>query len=71
MIGQGWGHLFLTFVPIPPLILLVLDEIFIRQSRSARRYGLLLGVLAAAQYYISDEVLALTAIIAIVGMVVL
>ena len=71
MIGQGWGHLFLTFVPIPPLILLVLDEILIRQSRGARRYGLLLGALAAAQYYISDEVLALTAIIAAIGILLL
>ena len=71
MIGQGWGHLFLVFIPIPPLILLVLDEILIRQSRSARRYGLLLGALAAAQYYISDEVLALTAVIAVTGIVLL
>ena len=71
MIGQGWGHLFLIFIPIPPLILLVLDDIFIRQSRNARRYGLLLGVLAAAQYYISNEVLALTGIVAVAGMLLL
>ncbi len=71
MIGQGWGHLFLVFVPIPPLILLALDEIVVRQSSSSLRYGLLLGLLAAAQYYISDEVLALTGIVAVIGVLLL
>jgi hypothetical protein len=71
MIGQGAGHVFLTFVPIPPLIFLVLEEVIVRQARSPRKYGLLLGLLAAAQYYVSAEVLAITAVVAVVGVIVL
>jgi len=71
MIGEGNGHLFLTFGPLPPIIVLVLDEIVVRQRRSPIRMGLLLGVLAAAEYYISPEVLAMTAVMAGVGVVLL
>jgi hypothetical protein len=71
MIGQGWSHLFLIFVPIPPLIFLVLDEVLIRQTRDARLLGVALGALAAAQYYISAEIFTLTAVVAGIGVVVL
>ncbi len=67
MIGEGNGHLFLTFAPLPPIIVLVVDEIVVRQRRRPVRMGLLLGVLAAAEYYISPEVLAMTAVMAGVG----
>jgi len=52
-------------------MLLCLDEILIRRSKNSSRYGVLLGLLAAAQYLISDEVLALTMIVAVAGVVVL
>ncbi len=71
MIGQGWSHLFLTFVPIPPLIFLVLDEIVVRQTRNVRWLGLALGALAAVQYYISQEILTITAVVAAIGIVVI
>jgi len=71
MIGEGNGHLFLTFAPLPPLILLVLDEIVVRQQRRPVRMGLLLGTLAAAEYYISPEVFAMTAVISGVGVALL
>jgi hypothetical protein len=35
MDGQGWGHFFLVFAMIPPLILLVLDEIVVTQRHGA------------------------------------
>lgn len=70
MIGEGNGHLFLTFIPIPPLIFLVLDEIVVRQERSILRYGILLGCLASAQYYISPEVFAMSIVIGLVGLVI-
>lgn len=60
MVGQASVHLDLSFVPLPPLILYALYEIVIRQERSALRWGLLLGVLATAQFYISAEILATT-----------
>jgi hypothetical protein len=58
MVAQGASHPDLFFVPIPPLILLVLDELVVRQSRDSRRVGIGLGLLAAAQYMISTEIFA-------------
>lgn len=63
MIGQGQGHLFLTAGIVPPILLVIFDEILVKQRGSARRYGLALGLLAGIQYYISAEVLAITAIV--------
>jgi hypothetical protein len=71
MIGEGNGHLFLTFAALPPVIVLVLDEIVVRQRRNPVGMGLLLGLLAAAEYYISPEVLAMTAVMAGTGVALL
>ncbi len=60
MVGQGIGHAFLTFIPIPPLIFLMVDEIIGRRRWPARRAGMVLGLLCAAQYLISQEILAIT-----------
>lgn len=62
-IGQS-GHLNLSFVVFPPLILLCLYELVVKQSGSPRRWGILLGLLATAQFFVSIEVLASTAVIA-------
>jgi hypothetical protein len=69
MVGQGYAHIFATFVPLPPLILLVLDEIVRRRQWSPVLSGALLGLLAAAQLLISVEVLAGLALLAVVGLV--
>jgi hypothetical protein len=57
---QGESHLFLVWLPLlPPMLLLVVEQI--RAGRSgARRRGLLLGALATAQGLISPEVLVAT-----------
>jgi hypothetical protein len=67
MIGQGGGHLFLVAVFIPPIVLVLLDEIVVEQRHGAVRDGLLLGVLLVLQYFISPEVLAMTAVVAVCG----
>jgi hypothetical protein len=54
------GYLFLVFVPIPPLIFLLLNEIMVRQQWRARRVGLALGAAVAVQFFISAEILAIT-----------
>jgi hypothetical protein len=69
VVSQAVGHLFVAFVPIPPLVVLVLDELLRRQERSARRYGVILGLLLAAQFFISIEVLVTTVICAVAGIV--
>ena len=71
MIGQGYGHLFLAFVPIPPLVLAVLDNLVVRERWSSRRAGMLLGLLLAFQYLISAEVLADLVLLCVLGVVVL
>ncbi len=71
MFGQGRGHLFLVAVFIPPIVLVLLDEIVVVQRHGAIRYGLLLGVLLALQYYVSPEVLAMTVVVACCGVAVL
>lgn len=71
MIGQGLGHVFLVAVFIPPIVLVLLDEIVVTQRRSARRDGLLLGALLVAQYLISPEILAMTVVMAVLGIALL
>jgi hypothetical protein len=63
MIGQASGHLNLTFVIFPPLILLSLHEVMVRQVWSPRRAGVVLGLLMTAQFFVSSEILASTAIV--------
>lgn len=58
MIGQGYGHLFLIFVPLPPLIFYALFRICVTQDDSARKWGLILAGLIVAQFFVSQEVAA-------------
>ncbi len=61
------AHLMLGLSPIPPLIVICLDELLVRQHRRAWATGLALGLLATLQFFIGTEVLVLTAITAGVG----
>lgn len=70
IVGAALGHLFLAFVPIPPLVVVVVDELIRTQQRSRRRYGIYLGLLLAAQLLISVEVFATTLILCAIGVVV-
>ena len=63
-------YVFLIFVPLPPLILLLLNEIFIRQHWPPRRTGIILGLLCALQFFIWVEVLAGTLIMGTVAVAV-
>jgi hypothetical protein len=71
MIGQGYGHIFAAFVPLPPLLLLALDEIFRRRRWPPALAGGLFGLLAALQLLISLEVLAGGLLLAACGLVLL
>jgi hypothetical protein len=61
----------LTTAFVPPLMFMVLDEILVRQRRSATRSGALLGVLAAAQLLLAEELLATEMTVAILALLVL
>jgi hypothetical protein len=67
MAGQALGHLNLIFIPIPPILILVLCELLIEQRKSARRWGIALGLLAAAQFLISPEIVIDSLLLAVIG----
>jgi hypothetical protein len=71
MLAHSVGHLNLTTVWVPPLMLLVLEEVLVRQRRPWLLSGVALGVLATCQLFISEELLASEALIAAVGAAVL
>jgi hypothetical protein len=71
MVTQGQNHLNLVFAPLPPLIVWCLYQLLFDRTRRPVRMGILLGLLAGAQALISPEVLALLALLVVVGLVVL
>jgi hypothetical protein len=65
MIAQSSSHLHLTLgAVLPPLLLLLLDELLVRQRHNPLLVGAALGALAAAQVLIGEELLAFTGIAA-------
>ena len=73
IIGQSLSntHINLLFVPVLPVLVLVLDEVFVRQSWSWRSAGAALGLLASAQMMIAPELLSDFGIVALAVMIVL
>jgi hypothetical protein len=65
MVGQGFGHIFVLFVPIPPLFLLLVHELWERRRWPAALTGAALGALAAVQLLISQEILAACIVLAV------
>jgi hypothetical protein len=61
------AYLFLIFVPLPPLIFLLLHEIVVRQRWRSGRTGLLLAVLCVIQFFISTEILASTVVMGVIA----
>jgi hypothetical protein len=66
----GGEYLFLAFVPLPPLIFLLLHEILERQRWRPARTGALLGAACGVQFFISAEVLASTTLMAVLACVI-
>lgn len=71
MLSDGFTHLFVTFLPLPPMVLLLLGDLLVQHRWPARRTGLLLGLVAAGQLLISAEILAITALVGLTGVVLL
>ncbi|MDA8280797.1 MAG: hypothetical protein M0Z63_10335 [Actinomycetota bacterium] len=65
--GLEYVHLQAAFLAIPPLVLLCLDELMVRQRYRPVPVGIALGVLAAVQYLVSPEMVVLTALAALIG----
>ena len=67
MLAQSGEHPNLTAAYLPPLLLVLMAEILVRQRHPPWRSGALLGVLAVAQLLVTEELLASEALVAIVG----
>jgi hypothetical protein len=65
MAGQAL-HLDLVFVPIPPILLLLGDELLVRRRMRAPLLGLLIGAAAGVQYLISPDVLSGCGVMAVI-----
>jgi hypothetical protein len=68
---QSLGHPQVTLAFFPPLVLIALDELLVRQRRSPILVGALLGVLTAVQILTGEEILASTALVAGIATVIL
>jgi hypothetical protein len=71
LVAQGAGHLNLELVMLPPIVLVLADELLVRQRRRAWVGGALLALVALSQLLIAEEVLASTFVVALTGVVVL
>lgn len=67
LFGQTLGHLALIAVPLVPLTLLWVDSTVIRSQRSTRTGGVVLGLLLAGQFFISEEVFSSLLLMLLVG----
>lgn len=65
--GGNGAYLFLIFVPLPPLIFLILHEILVRQQWRPQAAGTLLAAVCAVQFFISTEVLASTVVMGVIA----
>lgn len=64
------SHLMLGLAPIPPLIVACLDELLFRQRRRPVATGVVLGLLVVVQFFLGTELLAIMAICAAIGLVI-
>lgn len=65
MTAQSLAHPYMSIALMPPLILLLLDDIVRVQRRRPLVSGVLLGLVGAAQLFIGEEVLAIAAVVSL------
>jgi hypothetical protein len=71
VVTQAYDHLNLAFVPLPPLILLCGFELVRPGSKNPVRWGVALGVLVVAQFFVTQEIAATSLLVAILAGLVL
>jgi hypothetical protein len=65
MLAHAPGHLDLVMAPTPPLLLILLHEVVVRRRWPAPVAGASMGLLATAQLFVAEELLATEAIAAL------
>lgn len=68
--SEIYGHLNLVWLFFPPLLFLLLHEILVGDRLSARRAGVLIGLLVVAQFLTGTETLLIGVLTALVGLLV-
>jgi dolichyl-phosphate beta-glucosyltransferase len=63
------GHLSTGVLVLLPLLVVVLHEMFVRRTWSPLRCGVSLGVILAAQFLISEEILTIAVVLTVVGVI--
>jgi hypothetical protein len=63
------NQLNIAFMVIPPLLVIALDELLLRQRKSPYRVGAALAALLVVQFFVSTEVLLISVVFALVGVV--
>jgi hypothetical protein len=71
VISHAALHLDLAMAWVPPLVLLVFDDLLVRRRRSPWRLGAILGLLGLVQLLTAEEILAMTAIAGLLVLAVL
>jgi hypothetical protein len=67
MVAQATRHPHVTLAMFPPLVLLLLNEVLVRQRRGPLLMGGLLGLASAVQLLTGEEILATTVLVAAAG----
>jgi len=66
LVGQGVNHLDLTFVVLPPLIIMIVVDLA-RSPRRPVRLGAVLALLVTGQFLVSPEILVTVVMLCVVG----
>jgi len=68
--NETLAHLQVSFLPLVPLIFLCCYELIVTQRGKWWRWGLLLGLLVAVQFFIGSEILTMVTLTVIISLVV-
>jgi hypothetical protein len=68
VVGQGLQHVFIAIIPLPPLIFMCVVELLVLRSPNQRRWGVALGLLVVAQFFISQEIAVTTVGMGAIGL---
>lgn len=71
LVSLQYAHLMTAAVMLLPLILALLDEIVLRQRHGPFWPGVLLGLLVFLQFFMSSELLAVTALLVVLSLLIL
>src|SRR5580692_8042064 len=71
VVNLAGAHLMTGVLTLVPLMVACLDELLVRQRRSAAKVGALLGLLLSAQFFLGTEVLTIVVLFIAAGLVLL